>query len=98
MPADKSSLQAKRLLHHYLEIGFRNSGYRWDADNTSEVNEIVDSIIDACTPAGSPSPSSATPSIPSISSTPSTELAALLERIADALERIAAVQEYTAPF
>ena len=37
-------------------------------------------------------------SIPSISSTPSTELAALLERIADALERIAAVQEYTAPF
>ena len=87
MPTDKSSLQAKRLLHHYLEIGFRNSGYRWDADNTSEVNEIVDSIIDACTPAGSPSPSSATSSIPSTQSTPST--ADPLTRIADALERIA---------
>ena len=92
MPADKSSLQAKRLLHHYLEIGFRNSGYRWDADNTSEVNEIVDSIIDACTPAGSPSPSSATPSIPSTQSTPST--ADPLTRIADALERIAAQSDW----
>lgn len=68
MPTDRSSIQAKRLLHHYLQIGFQNSGYRWNSDNTAEVNEIIDSIIDACT-AGSPSPSSATPSIPSIPST-----------------------------
>ena len=64
MPTDRSSIQAKRLLHHYLKIGFQNSGYRWNSDNTAEVNEIIDSIIDACT-AGSPSPNSAAPSIPS---------------------------------
>ena len=84
MPADRSSLQAKRLLHHYLEIGFRNSGYRWDADNTAEVNEIIDSIIDAST-AASPSPSSATPS----TDDPITRIADALERIADAQEALA---------
>lgn len=98
MPANTfQSERAKRLLVHYLKQATDAAGCRWDADNTAEVDAIIDSIIDAST-AGSPSPSSATPSIPSISSTPSTELAALLERIADALERIAAVQEYTAPF
>ena len=91
------SERAKRLLVHYLKQATDAAGCRWDADNTAEVDAIIDNII-AASIAGSPSPSSATPSIPSISSTPSTELAALLERIADALERIAAVQEYTAPF
>lgn len=43
------SAQAKRLLKHYLEIGFQASNYRWDSDNTSEVDEIVDSIIAAAT-------------------------------------------------
>ena len=79
MPTDRSSIQAKRLLHHYLQIGFQNSGYRWNSDNTAEVNEIIDSIIDACT-AGSPSPSSATPSIPS------TELAAQPDAQSDWIE------------
>lgn len=95
MPTDKSSMQAKRLLHHYLQIGFQNSGYRWNSDNTAEVNEIVDSIIDAC--------AQSTPAAPSTQSTQSTLSISsaqpdALTRIADALERIAAVHEYIAPF
>ena len=97
MPADNfHTARAKSLLAHYLKFGLEAAGSRWDGDNQSEVADIVDSIIDACTPAGSPSPSSATPSIPSTQSTPST--ADPLTRIADALERIAAVHEYIAPF
>ena len=69
MPADNfHTARAKSLLAHYLKFGLEAAGYRWDGDNQSEVADIVDSIIDAST-AGSPSPSSATPSI---SSTPST--------------------------
>lgn len=64
MSTDRSSMQAKRLLYHYLQIGFQNSGYRWNSDNTAEVNEIVDSIIDAC--------AQSTPVAPSTQSTPST--------------------------
>ena len=70
MPADNFQTQrAKSLLGHYLKFGLEANGYRWDGDNTAEVNDIIDSIIDACI-AGSPSPNSAAPSIPS------TELAA----------------------
>ena len=68
MPTDKQ--RATHLLQHYLKFGLEAAGYRWDGDNQSEVAEIVDSIIAACTPAGSPSPSSATPSTQSTPSTP----------------------------
>lgn len=63
MPANNfHTARAKSLLAHYLKFGLEAAGHRWDGDNQSEVADIVDSIIDACTPAGSPSPSSATPS------------------------------------
>ena len=84
MPADNfQTARAKSLLAHYLKIGFDAAGYRWDGDNQSEVADIVDNIIDACTPAA--------PSTSSTQSTPST--ADPLTRIADALERIADAQE-----
>ena len=67
MPADRSSIQAKRLLHHYLQIGFQNSGYRWNSDNTAEVNEIIDSLIDACVQSTPTTPATpATPTTPDI--------------------------------
>jgi len=82
MTTDKQ--RATHLLQHYLHLAVTASGNRWDGDNQSEVAEIVDSIIAACTPAGSPSPSSATPSTPS---TPST--AATLDHAGDMLTRFA---------
>lgn len=39
--------QAKRLLTHYLRGLVLASGHNWDSDNDSEVEEIVDAIIDA---------------------------------------------------
>lgn len=88
MSADNfHTARAKSLLAHYLKFGLEAAGYRWDGDNQSEVADIVDSIIDACTPAGSPSPSSATPSISSTQPD-------ALTRIADALERIAAQSDW----
>ncbi len=80
------SERAKRLLVHYLKQATDAAGCRWDADNTAEVDAIIDNII-AASIAGSPSPSSATPSTSSTQSTPSTTDP--LTRIADALERIA---------
>jgi hypothetical protein len=85
MPADNfHTARAKSLLAHYLKFGLEAAGYRWDGDNQSEVADIVDSIIDAST-AGSPSPSSATPS----TDDPITRIADALERIADAQEALA---------
>ena len=83
MPADNfHTARAKSLLAHYLKFGLESAGYRWDGDNQSEVADIIDSIIDANT-AGSPSPSSATPSTDDP-----------ITRIADALERIAAQSDW----
>lgn len=84
MTTDKQ--RATHLLQHYLHLAVTASGNRWDSDNYAEVADIVDSIIDACTPAGSPSPSSATPSTPSI---PSTATAATLDHAGDMLTRFA---------
>lgn len=85
MPADNfQTARAKSLLAHYLKFGLEAAGYRWDGDNQSEVADIVDSIIDTST-AGSPSPSSATPS----TDDPITRIADALERIADAQEALA---------
>jgi len=47
MTTDKQ--RATSLLQHYLKFGFDAAGYRWDGDNQSEVDEIVDSIIAAAT-------------------------------------------------
>ncbi len=48
MPADNFQTQrAKSLLAHYLKFGLEANDYRWDGDNTAEVSDIVDSIIDA---------------------------------------------------
>lgn len=56
MPADNfHTARAKSLLAHYLKFGVTALGVHWDSDNTAEVNEIIDSIIDAST-AASPSP------------------------------------------
>ena len=85
MPADNfHTARAKSLLAHYLKFGVTALGVHWDSDNTAEVNEIIDSIIDAST-AASPSPSSATPS----TDDPITRIADALDRIADAQEALA---------
>ena len=81
--------RAKRLLNHYLRMAVEGSGQRcWDSDNTAEVDDIVDSIIDAAT---------ATPAQPAEPDA-LTRIAVALERSADALERIASVEEYKTPF
>ena len=87
--------RAKSLLAHYLKFGLEAAGSRWDGDNQSEVADIIDSIIDAC--------AQSIPAAPSTQSTQSTLSISTaqpdaLTRIADALERIAAVHEYIAPF
>lgn len=92
MPANTfQSERAKRLLVHYLKQATDAAGCRWDADNTAEVDAIIDNII-AASIAGSPSFSSATPSIQSIPSTadPLTRIADALERIADKLDLLCA--------
>lgn len=53
--------RAKRLLNHYLRMAVEGSGQRWDSDNTAEVADIVDSIVEASTPAApAPQPTAAT--------------------------------------
>ena len=84
--------RAKSLLAHYLKFGLEAAGSRWGGDNQSEVADIIHSIIDACAQSIPAAPS--TQSTQSISSTQPDALT----RIADALERIAAVHEYIAPF
>ena len=86
MTTDKQ--RATSLLQHYLKFGLEAAGYRWDGDNQSEVADIVDSIIDAAT---------ATPAQPAEPDA-LTRIAVALERSADALERIASVEEYKTPF
>lgn len=81
--------RATSLLQHYLKFGLEAAGYRWDSDNQDEVSDIVDSIIDACTPS--------TPAAPAQPDA-LTRIAVALERSADALERIASVEEYKTPF
>ena len=39
--------QAKRLLVHYFRMCAKESGFTWDFDNESEIESIVDLIIDA---------------------------------------------------
>ena len=96
MPADNfHTARAKSLLAHYLKFGLEAAGLCWDGDNQSEVADIIDSIIDACAQSIPAAPSTqSTQSTLSISSTQPDALT----RIADALERIAAVHEYIAPF
>ena len=86
MTTDKQ--RATSLLQHYLKFGIEAAGYHWDSDNQGEVSDIVDSIIDAAT---------ATPAQPAEPDA-LTRIAVALERSADALERIASVEEYKTPF
>ncbi len=46
---DHHANRAKSLLSHYLRMAVQSSGQRWDSDNNAEVDDIVDSIIDAAT-------------------------------------------------
>lgn len=51
--------QARRLLKFYLRQAYTAAGLRWDSDNDSEIDEIVDLIISAAveestTPARTP--------------------------------------------
>lgn len=39
--------EAKRTLSYYLRTVWREAGLNWDSDNQSEVNGIVDSLIEA---------------------------------------------------
>jgi uncharacterized protein YggL (DUF469 family) len=39
--------RAKRLLVHYFQQIFQKAKLYWDGDNISEIEEIVDNIIDA---------------------------------------------------
>ena len=45
--ADIQTQRAKTLLAHYLKFGLEAANYRWNSDNAAEVDDIVDSIIDA---------------------------------------------------
>lgn len=44
---DGGAQQAKRLLIHYLGGLVRSTGQKWNSENDSEVEEIVDAIIEA---------------------------------------------------
>ncbi len=76
MTTDKQ--RATSLLQHYLKFGFDAAGYRWDGDNQSEVDEIVDSIIAAAT---------STPAQPAEPDA-LTRIADALERIANRIDKI----------
>jgi hypothetical protein len=39
--------KAKELLNHYLQLALNKAGCKTDSDTTVEINDIVDSIIDA---------------------------------------------------
>ena len=39
--------RAKRLLSHYIRVAFEDNHRRWNEDHQNEVEEIVDSVIDA---------------------------------------------------
>jgi len=39
--------QAKHLLQHYMALLARKAGAQWDSDNLSEIDELVDCLIDA---------------------------------------------------
>lgn len=39
--------RAKRLMRHYMELIAKEAGIRWDSDNRSEIDELVDCLIDA---------------------------------------------------
>lgn len=43
----RQKTQAVTLLRHYLDFGMTAAGNRWDSDNTSEVEELVDCIVNA---------------------------------------------------
>lgn len=38
--------RASDLLIHYFSVAFEAAGARWDSDNSSEVEEIVEAIAD----------------------------------------------------
>ena len=40
-------IRAKRLMNHYFSELFQKAGLHWFNDNTNEVNDLVDYIIDA---------------------------------------------------
>lgn len=73
--------RATSLLQHYLRMAVTASGQRWDSDNNAEVEDIVDSIIDAAT---------ATPAQPAEPAQPDalTRIAVALENIAHTLDEI----------
>lgn len=39
--------RAKRLMQHYMRQLAEKSGIHWGGDNVSEVDELVDTLIDA---------------------------------------------------
>jgi hypothetical protein len=43
--------RAAHLLGFYLSQSFRAAGLRWDGDNTAEVVDLIDAIIEAATAA-----------------------------------------------
>lgn len=42
-----SANRAKSLLAHYMRLIAKESGVRWDSENDTEVQEIVDLIVEA---------------------------------------------------
>jgi hypothetical protein len=39
--------RAARLLKHYFRLIAQKSGIKWDSDNDSEIEQIVEAILDA---------------------------------------------------
>lgn len=76
MTTDQHAEKAKSLMSHYFSLAVQGSGQRWDSDNAYEVQDIVDHIIDACTPDTPVQPDALT------------RIAVALERIADRLDGV----------
>ena len=38
--------EAKHLLNHYMQEAWEKAGLKWDADNSVEVDGIIDAISD----------------------------------------------------
>lgn len=66
--------KAKSLLTWYFRLALEGNGTHWDGDNAGEVADIIDHIVNACTPEEPAQPDALT------------RIAVALERIAERLD------------
>jgi len=44
---NRNAVKAKKLLVHYFRITMEAAGIKYDTDNTSEIEQIIDAILEA---------------------------------------------------